>query len=206
MVASVTMRQVILDVETQKTFDDVGGYFPEKLGISFVGAIVRDKLPTAWGETVSEERLELFEKDLPKLWRVLETADVIVGFNLDGFDMQTFKPYYHNDISRLPTLDLMLRFKESAGHRISLDAIATQTLGTQKSGDGLDAIRYFREGRLEELASYCMKDVEITRDIYDYGRIYKQVKYLNRWNELVESVVNFDFEVAQDSGMQMSLI
>ena len=200
------MRQVILDVETQKTFDDVGGYYPEKLMISFVGAIVRDTLPTVFGEPVKEERLEIFEKDLPKFWRVLETADVIIGFNLDGFDMQTFKPYYRGDLDSLPTLDLMVRFKEKAGHRISLDAIATQTLGTQKSGDGLDAIRYYREGELDKLASYCMKDVEITRDIYDYGRINKLVKYKNKWNEISEMDVDFDFKVDENSGFQMSLV
>ena len=97
------MKHVILDVETQKTFDDVGGYYPEKLLISFVGVIVRDVLPTTMGEQVKEKRLELFEQDLDKLWRVLETADVIIGFNLDSFDMQTFKPYYNGDVTQLPT-------------------------------------------------------------------------------------------------------
>lgn len=200
------MKHVILDVETQKTFDEVGGYFPEKLGVSFVGVIQRNILPTQFGQQVEEKRYELFEQDLHKLWHVLETSDLIIGFNLDGFDMQTFKPYYHGDITSLPTLDLMLRFKDSAGHRISLDAIATETLGTQKSGDGLDAIRYFAEGKLDELAAYCMKDVEITRDIYDYGRIYQKVKYKNKWNEVADMEVDFGFEVEADSSLQMSLI
>lgn len=200
------MKHLILDVETKKTFDEVGGYYPEKLGISFVGVIERLTLPTAWGEAVQEVRYEVFEEELPRLWRVMETADVIVGFNLDGFDMPTFKPYYHGDLDKLPTLDLMLRFKEKAGHRISLDAIAGETLGTKKIGDGLDAIKYYRNGELDKLAKYCMKDVEITRDIYDFGRINKKIKYKNKWNDIVEMEVDFDYTPRVDEGFQMSLV
>lgn len=200
------MKHLILDVETQKTFDDVGGYYPEKLMISFVGVIERHVLPTRYGEKVTEYRHELFEKDLHKLWRMIETTDLIIGFNLDGFDMQTFKPYYHGDVTALPTLDLMIRFKEKAGHRISLDSIATETLGTQKSGDGLDAIRYYRDGELDKLASYCMKDVEITRDIYDFGRINGTVRYKNKWNEVSDMEVDFGYQPEEESGFQMSLV
>lgn len=200
------MRHVIFDVETKKTFDEVGGYYPEKLEISFIGAIERLTLPELFGEVVEETRYELFEKDLDKFWKVLEQADVVIGFNSDGFDLVALKPYYPGDVSQLPSLDLMARFKDSHGHRISLDAIASQTLGTTKSGDGLDAIKYFREGRLKELASYCMKDVEITRDVYDYGRLNRKVKFKNKWNEVVEGPVDFSFEVVADTGLQMSLI
>lgn len=200
------MKHLILDVETQKTFDEVGGYYPEKLGISFVGVIERETLPTAWGEAVKETRYEIFESDLPGFWRVMETADVIIGFNLDGFDIPTFKPYYNGDLKQLPTLDLMLRFKDKAGHRISLDSIAGETLGVQKSGDGLDAIKYFRDGELDKLAEYCMKDVEITRDIYDYGRLNRRLKYKNKWNEIVEIEIDFDYTPKVDEGFQMSLV
>lgn len=200
------MRHIILDVETKKSFDEVGGYHPEKLGVSFVGVIERETLPTKWGEIVKEQRYELFEKELPHLFKVMEQVDVVIGFNLDGFDMPSLSPYFSGDITKFPTLDLMVRFKESAGHRISLDAIAQETLGTQKTGDGLDAIRYFQRGELAKLASYCMKDVEITRDIYDFGRINGRVKYKNKWNEVVEGVVNFNFEPNQSSGLQMSLL
>lgn len=200
------MKHLILDVETQKTFDEVGGYYPERLGISFVGVIERQTLPDSWGQEVEEKRYQIFEADLPGFWRVMETADLIVGFNLDGFDMLTFKPYYNGNVASLPTLDLMLRFKDKAGHRISLDAIATETLGTQKIGDGLDAIKYYRQGELDKLASYCMKDVEITRDIYDYGRIHRKLKYKNKWNSLMEIEVDFDFAPKVDEGFQMSLV
>jgi len=200
------MHHIILDVETIKAFDQVGGYFPDKLGVSFVGVIERNTLPTTWGQKVAETYHEFFEADLPKLFQLLERVDLVIGFNIDGFDMPALKPYYAGKISRFPTLDLMIKFKEERGHRISLDSIATQTLGTSKSGNGLDAIRYYADGQLRKLADYCMKDVEITRDIYDYGRIHGKVKFKSKWNDVIESPVDFSFTPPPDPGLQMSLV
>ena len=106
------MKHAILDVETIKSFDEVGGYHPEKLGVSFVGVIEREGLPNTWGEKVLETRHEIFEDEMDKLWKVLENVDLLVGFNIDGFDMAALKPYYSGDIAQFPTLDLMIRFKE----------------------------------------------------------------------------------------------
>lgn len=200
------MRHVILDVETKKTFDEVGGYYPDKLEVSFVGVIERMGLPGGAGEKVEEVYHRIFEEDFEKLWKILEGVDLVVGFNLDGFDMPALKPYYSGDISQFPTLDLMVRFKESMGHRISLDAIAGETLGTKKIGDGLDAIKYWREGELEKLAEYCMKDVEITRDVYDFGRINEKVKFKNKWNDVVEAQIDFGYKPPENAVMQMSLV
>jgi DEAD/DEAH box helicase domain-containing protein len=193
------MLQVILDVETKKTFDEVGGYFPDRLEISFVGVCVRDGI-TGVGEMQS-----YFEADLPKLFPLLEKADVIIGFNVDGFDMQTFVPYYSGDITKIPTLDLMLRIKDSVGHRIGLDAVAKETLGIGKTGDGLDAIKYFKNGQLDELKKYCLQDVAVTRDIYDFGLQKGQVKFRNKWNRLIECPVDFTFTPKKQTGMQMSM-
>lgn len=196
----IHMRQIILDVETQKTFDEVGGFFPDRLGISFVGVCVRD------GFSGKGEMMGFFEQDLPKLFPLLESADVIVGFNCDNFDMQTLVPYYKSDISKISTLDLMVRIKNSVGHRIGLDAVAQQTLGTGKGGDGLDAIKYFKSKDWESLSKYCLQDVAITRDIYDYGLKTGKVKFLNKWNRLIECDIDFTFTPKKDAGVQMSLL
>lgn len=182
------LRQLFLDVETIKTFDAVGGYFPEKLGVSFTGAIERLGFPDTGGGV--ETRYELFEKDLPKLWPVLEQVDLIIGFNLDGFDLPALSPYYRGDIKKLPTLDLLTLVKDKLGHRLSLDALAKETLGVQKSGVGLDAIKYYETKQFTKLAQYCMRDVEITRDLYDYSRQHGKLKYLNHWNNLLEVEIN----------------
>lgn len=193
------MLQVILDVETKKTFDEVGGYFPEKLGISFVGVCIRE------GFTGKGEMRSYWERDLPELFPLLEKADVVIGFNIDSFDMPTFTNYYNADISKIPTLDVMNRIKDSVGHRIGLDAVAQETLGIGKTGDGLDAIKYYQNQQWEELEKYCIQDVAVTRDVYDYGLQKGMVKFRNRWNRLIEAQVDFSFTPQKDAGLQQSL-
>jgi len=100
----------------------------------------------------------------------------------------------------------MTRIKDSVGHRISLDAVAHETLGVGKSGDGLDAIRYYNSGNLNALEKYCLQDVKITRDVYDYGLKYGMVKFRNKWNRLIEAKVDFSFIPQRAAGTQMSLI
>ncbi|MEX0895827.1 MAG: ribonuclease H-like domain-containing protein [Patescibacteria group bacterium] len=194
------MLQVILDVETKKIFDEVGGNFPDRLGVSFVGACVRE------GSSGSGEMLSFFEEDLPKLFPILEKADVLIGFNIDDFDMQTFVPYYKGDIATLPTLDLLERIKKSAGHRIGLDAVAQETLGLGKSGSGLDAVKYYRDGNLRALKEYCLQDVAVTRDVYDFGMQKGLVKFRNKWNRLIECQVDFSYTPQKNAGVQMSLL
>ncbi|NCN82708.1 MAG: hypothetical protein GW947_01960 [Candidatus Pacebacteria bacterium] len=194
------MRQIILDVETKKIFDDVGGFFPDRLGISFVGVCIRE------GTMGQGEMRSFFEDDLPDLFPLLETADVVIGFNIDGFDMQTMVPYYKGDITLIPTLDLLTCIKKSAGHRISLDAVAQSTLGIGKSGDGLDAVKYYNTHNFDALEKYCLQDVAVTRDVYDYGRTKGEVKFRNKWNRLVDCPVDFSFTPKKQTGMQMSLL
>ena len=194
------MLQVILDVETKKTFDEVGGYFPDRLGISFVGVCVRHN----FGEP--GEMQSYFEKDIPRLFPLLEQADVVIGFNIDGFDMPTFTSYYTGDISRIPTLDVMDRIKDSIGHRISLDAVAKETLGVGKSGDGLDAIKYYKNQQWDKLEQYCLQDVRVTRDVFDYGYKNGMVKFRNKWNRLIDCQVDFSVKPRKDAGMQMALL
>ncbi|MDR0463322.1 MAG: ribonuclease H-like domain-containing protein [Pseudomonadales bacterium] len=193
------MLQVVLDVETKKTFDEVGGFFPEQLGISFVGVCVRTS------NHGSGEMKGYFEEDLPKLFPLLEEADIVIGYNNDGFDMPTFTNYYDGNISKIPTLDLMARIKKSCGHRISLDSVAQATFNQKKTGDGLDAIKYYRTGRLKELAEYCLQDVKLTRELFDYGFNNGNVKFYNKWNRLVECNVDFTYKPRKDFGTQTSL-
>lgn len=194
------MLQVILDVETQKTFEEAGGYFPDRLKVSFVGVNVR----RGYGEP--GEFRSFFEKDLPDLFELLEKADVIVGFNVIGFDLPVFTPYYNGDIADWPALDIMQRIKDSIGHRISLDAVAKETLGIGKIGNGLDAIKYFHQKDWEKLEKYCLQDVKVTRDLLDYGYAKGEVKFRNKWNRLITTPVDFTYTPKKKTGIQMSLI
>lgn len=194
------MLQVILDVETKKTFDEVGGFFPDRLGISFVGVCVRSN----FGEV--GEMQSYFEQDLPQLFPLLERADVVVGFNIDGFDMPTFTNYYAGDIAKIPTLDVMGRIKDSVGHRVSLDMVAKETLGEGKSGDGLDAIKYYKNQQWDKLEKYCLQDVKVTRDVFDYGYKNGKVMFRNKWNRLIDCSVDFTIKPRKEAGVQMALL
>ena len=194
------MRQVFFDVETKQTFEQVGGYFPEKLGVSFVGVCVRD------GSTGPGEMLSFFEENLADIFPIFEQADVVIGFNSEGFDLPALAPHYSGSMAKLPSLDLMDRIKKSVGHRIGLEAVAQATLGIGKSGNGLDAIRYWQESNLQALEKYCLQDVAVTRDVYDFGLKNGLIKFKNKWNRMVECQVDFSFTPTQDSGVQMSLI
>jgi DEAD/DEAH box helicase domain-containing protein len=194
------MLQVIFDVETKKSFEEVGGFFPDRLGISFVGVCIRD------GFSGRGEIKGFFEKDLPDLFPILEKADVLVGFNCDNFDIQTLVPYYQGDVATFPTLDIMVQIKKSVGHRIGLDAVAKETLGIGKTGDGLDAIKYYNSQNWEALSKYCLQDVAVTRDIYDYGLSKGKIKFRNKWNRMVECPVDFSFTPKKNAGVQMSLL
>ena len=81
----------------------------------------------------------------------------------------------------MPTLDLLVELQRDLAHRLSLDSIAGSTLGIEKTSDGMQAIRWFREGKLLDIAEYCCYDVKITRLVHEYGANNRQLYYRNRF-------------------------
>lgn len=163
-------REVVLDIETQNTFQDVGAYNPALLSVSLVGCY--------FYETDSYE--SFLEEDLPKLWPRLERADRVIGYNLFGFDYPCLQSYYTGDFRKIPTVDLMLEIEKRLGFRIKLDSVAHATLGMGKSGDGLQAVEFWKKGDIENLRKYCLQDVRITRDIYEYALAQQNVSFIDR--------------------------
>ncbi len=118
-----------------------------------------------------------FREELPKLWPVLERADMLIGFNSDTFDIPLLNRYYPGDLSRLRSLDLLSEVQKVLGRRIRLQSLAEATLGRGKKGDGLKAGDWWREGKHDKVAEYCIEDVRITRELYDYARAHGVLKY-----------------------------
>ena len=164
---------IVLDLETQKSFDEVGGRdHLHLLRVSVVGIYSYD-----------QDLFRTFtEWETPSLRGILEDAGLIVGFNIKRFDYPVLEPYLKRDLRKLPTLDIMEEVERHLGHRLSLDTLVKATLGEGKTGHGLDAIRYFREGDMEKLKSYCLADVRLTRDLYEYGKRHGQMKYQKNSN------------------------
>jgi DEAD/DEAH box helicase domain-containing protein len=166
------MNIVYFDLETQKSADEVGGWDN-----------IRD-MKMSVGVTYSTARgtYQIYdEKRVDALMRELQRADLVVGFNNLRFDYEVLHGYSVFDLRQVPTLDMLVELQKTLAHRLSLDAIATASLGVEKTSEGLQAIRWWREGRLLEIAEYCCFDVKITRLVHEYGRANKQVFYKNRF-------------------------
>lgn len=166
-------HEVVLDIETQNTFQDIGTYNPSLLQISLVGCY--------FYETDTFE--SFLEADLPKLWPRLERADRVIGYNLFGFDYPCMQSYYTGDLKRIPTVDIMLEIEKRIGHRVKLDDVAHATLGVGKSGHGLMAVEYWKKGEIDKLRDYCLQDVRVTRDVYDYALTNASVYFFDRMGQ-----------------------
>jgi len=118
-----------------------------------------------------------FKEELHKLWPLLERADMLIGFNSDSFDIPLLNRYYPGDLAHIRSLDIMSEVQKVLGRRIRLQALAEATLGRGKSGDGLLAGDWWKEGRKDEVAKYCIEDVRLTRELYDYALAYGVLKY-----------------------------
>lgn len=118
-----------------------------------------------------------FKEELPQLWPILERADLLIGFNSDTFDIPLLNRYYPGDLTHIRSLDLLSEVQKVLGRRIRLQALAEATLGKGKSGDGLKAADWWREGKKDMVRKYCIEDVRLTRELYDYALTNGVLKY-----------------------------
>lgn len=200
------MIEVFFDVETKKLFHEVENRDVSKLGVSIVSVYQREI--DSQNQEISGQMRSYWEKDFPDLWKVLHDADRVIGFNSISFDAAVLQPYAPFQMSKLSHFDILDEVRKVLGHRLSLNALASQTLGSVKSDIGTNAVVYFAKGdpeSLEKLQSYCEADVGITRDLYDFGVKNKYLKYLDKWNTLRKVEVDFSYPQLADSGKQTSL-
>lgn len=169
-------REIVLDIETRNTFQDVGAYNPSLLQISLIGCYFYE---TDTFETFLEE-------DLPKLWPRLERSDRVIGYNLFGFDYPCMQSYYTGDLKKIPTVDILLEIEKRIGFRVKLDDVAHATLGVGKSGSGLMAVEYWRKGEIDKLREYCLQDVKVTRDVYEKALAEQKIYFFDRMGQKKE--------------------
>lgn len=162
---------VFFDIETQNTFQEIGGHFPERLSISV--AVTYDTADQAFHRYT--------EADAAQLALDLSRADLVVGYNLFGFDYPVLQRYILDiALDQLPTVDMMVEIQKRLGFRLKLESIATATLQIGKSADGLQAVRWWKEGKIEEIFKYCEQDVEVTRQVYEFGKTYRYIQYYDK--------------------------
>lgn len=161
------MRYIVFDLETQNIFQEVGSSDPTALDISV--ATVYDSETDTY-TTVDITALET-------LWPIIEQADALVGYNSNHFDIPLLNKYYPGDLTQIKSIDLLEDIKASLGRRLRLDSVAEATIGAKKSADGLQAVRWWREGKVDEIKKYCEQDVKVTKEVFYYALEHGHVKF-----------------------------
>lgn len=165
------MRKLVFDIETKNIFQDVGSNNPEDLDISIVG--LYDYETNVYKSFTQEE--------FDKMWPYFEKADVLITFTGEHFDIPLLNKYYkkagRGDLKTIRSLDVLKEIKTQYGRRMKLDQIAEGTFGINKSGDGFDAVVWWRTGRVDEIRKYCLDDVKITKDVYEYAMKNKRLMF-----------------------------
>ena len=161
------MRYIVFDLETQNIFSDVGGNDPASLDISVAG----------FYDSGTDEYSAFSIDDLASAWPIIEGADALVGYNSNHFDIPLLNKYYPGDLTSIKSIDILESIRESLGRRLRLDSVAQATIGAKKSADGLQAVRWWREGKVEEVKKYCLQDVKVTKKVFDYALEHGHVKF-----------------------------
>jgi DEAD/DEAH box helicase domain-containing protein len=118
--------------------------------------------------------------------------DLVVGFNLKRFDYRVLQPYTDISLETLPTLDILEEVHRFLGFRLALGHLAEATLGQKKTGNGLLALELYKNGRWEELESYCRQDVLLTKSLFEFGAHQGYLIYQHRQGGLVRVPVSWD--------------
>ena len=161
------MRKIIFDIETTNYFSDVGKNEPAALDLAVVCLY----------DSADDSYKSFTQEQLPKLWPILEKADLLIGFNSEHFDIPLLNKYYSGALSKIRGVDLLKEVKKVLGRRIKLDTLAEATLGRKKTGEGTESVRWWRAGEVEKVIKYCIEDVRITKELYEYTLRHGHLKY-----------------------------
>ncbi|TSC69376.1 MAG: DEAD/DEAH box helicase domain-containing protein [Parcubacteria group bacterium Gr01-1014_56] len=161
------MKRITFDIETIGDFGPQGDF--SKQEITVVGI----------HDSESDRYSSFLRDELAQLWPILERADLLVGYNSDHFDIPILNRYYTGDLTKIKSLDLLKEIKNVLGRRLRLDSVAEGTLGRGKIGHGLEAQKWWAAGEFEKVREYCLDDVKLTKEIYDYARKNNSLKYMD---------------------------
>jgi DEAD/DEAH box helicase domain-containing protein len=180
-----TPRILFFDLETQKSAQDVGGWHNAHL--------MRVALAVIWDSR--DGGFHTFrEADVHALIEELASADLVIGFNVLGFDYRVLGGYSDRDLSALPTFDLLSAIHARLGFRLALGHLGEETLGVPKTADGLQSLRWWQEGRIDEIERYCQADVALLRDLFEHARQQGHLLFRTRRGERVRLPLRLSLE------------
>lgn len=189
------MRKIVFDIETSNDFMDTGFSDMSKLDMSCVCIY----------DYETDKYSSFTQETLKDLWPIFEKADLLIGYNSDHFDIPVLAKYYSGDLTKIKSLDLLKEVRNSLGRRIKLDTLAEATLGRNKTADGGAAVRWWKAGEKQKVIDYCIEDVRITKDIYEYALKNKSLKYMDK-KEIKEIPIDTShWDKKDDSKMTFTL-
>ena len=163
------MRKIVFDIETRNIFQDVGSRDPVDLDISVVGIY----------DYETDKYHSFIQEEFGKVWELIKKADLLITFNGDYFDIPLLNKYYQKaglgDLKTIRSLDVFREVKNSSGRWLKLDKIAEGTFGINKTGDGFDAVVWWRKGEVDKIREYCLADVKITKEVYEFALKHKKL-------------------------------
>lgn len=175
-------RYGVLDIETRRSAAEVGGWHrADRMGVSC--AILYDSKDKVYSEYLEENLEQLFQQ--------LQKLDFVIGFNIKRFDFQVLRGYFDFDFNKLKCLDILEDVHNYLGFRLSLAHLTQITLGAKKTADGLQALRWWQQGRIREIIDYCKQDVKITRDLYLFGLDHGYILFEDKSRNIVRIPVNW---------------
>lgn len=178
-------RIVYFHLETQRSAGEVGGWNNKHLMKMAVGVVY---------DSADKKFYTYFENEADRLVEKLISADLVVGFNIINFDFAVLQPYTTIDLkSRVRCFDILKDVWDRLGYRVSLNQIAKKSLNVEKGGNGLLSLQWFKEGKMAQIIEYCIKDVEITRDVFLYGLKNKYLDF-EKNGQSVRLPINWDLK------------
>jgi hypothetical protein len=170
------MDTLVFDIETANFFTDpgVGWNNFEALKISVVGVYSYKKdAYFCYGENEFDKLAELFAG-----------ASKIVGFASNRYDIPVLNLLFQKMKNPFMTrtlknwretltlwnkerVDLLDEIERATGKRISLSLLAEANLGIKKDQHPSEAAGMYERGEIEKLKEYCLKDVRLTKELYD---------------------------------------
>jgi DEAD/DEAH box helicase domain-containing protein len=161
------MRAITFDIETRTDSFTRGKIDIATQELTIVG--IHDSETNEYSSYSVEE--------LSKLWPIIERADMLIGFNSDAFDIPILNRYYAGDLTNIRSLDIMVEVQKVLGRRVRLQSLGEATLKRGKTGNGAEAMTWWEQGLHDKVRKYCIEDVRLTRDLYDYAREHGHLKY-----------------------------
>lgn len=164
------MEKIIFDIETKNIFSDVNSDKAEDLDISVL---------SLWDSKTNKYH-SFVQEDFEKMWPFFENAEMLITFNGNHFDIPLLQKYTSINLKKIHHLDIFSEVQKTIGKKIGLDNIASNTLGTSKSANGLQAVAWWNSGEVDKIIKYCEQDVKVTKDVYEHARKNNKLFYEDR--------------------------